>query len=136
MGSYALINKGKVINKIAWDGETVLDFGDGVTAVEMPPNQLVNIGYDYKDGVFIAPPLTNDEMEEKKDLAKGNNIAMKSALMSEAGQKISIFQDAVDLDMATEQEVQSLKDWKKYRVLLNRIDPNTDEYIKWPAIPA
>ncbi|XHX67357.1 hypothetical protein GU833_06745 [Photorhabdus akhurstii] len=31
-------------------------------------------------------------------------------------------QDAIDLDIAIDAEKQTLTEWKKYRVLLNRVD--------------
>ncbi|MDX7213181.1 tail fiber assembly protein, partial [Citrobacter freundii] len=45
-------------------------------------------------------------------------------------------QDAVDLDIATEAEAALLLAWKKYRVLLNRINPNDTPDINWPEQPA
>ncbi|EIZ0225435.1 tail fiber assembly protein, partial [Escherichia coli] len=44
-------------------------------------------------------------------------------------------QDAVDLELATEEEVTQLAAWKRYRVLLNRIDTSTAPEIKWPVTP-
>ena len=61
-------------------------------------------------------------------------IAMKQTLMDEASLKISILQDAVDLDVATDEEKLQLTTWKKYRVLLNRIDTSSDT-ISWPKKP-
>ncbi|POW56409.1 hypothetical protein C3408_13165 [Candidatus Pantoea alvi] len=52
--------------------------------------------------------------------------------MAEATHTISILQDAVDLDMATDEESTLLPLWKKYQVLLSRIDASTSEEIKWP----
>ncbi|HAL7766072.1 TPA: tail fiber assembly protein, partial [Escherichia coli] len=39
-----------------------------------------------------------------------------------ASEHISPLQDAVDLEIATEEEISLLTAWKKYRVLLNRVD--------------
>ncbi|MDF3696555.1 tail fiber assembly protein, partial [Enterobacter hormaechei] len=44
-------------------------------------------------------------------------------------------QDAVDLSMATEEEMASLSAWKKYRVLLNRVDTSEPDQIEWPESP-
>ncbi|HBA9999127.1 TPA: tail fiber assembly protein, partial [Escherichia coli] len=44
-------------------------------------------------------------------------------------------QDAVDLEIATEKETLLLEAWKKYRVLLNRVDTSTAPDIEWPALP-
>lgn len=46
----------------------------------------------------------------------------KANLIAEASQTISILQDAVDLDMATDEERTQLTTLKKYRVLLSRVD--------------
>ncbi|KLG49264.1 tail fiber assembly protein, partial [Escherichia coli] len=45
-------------------------------------------------------------------------------------------QDAADLEIATEEETSLLEAWKKYRVLLNRIDTSTAPDIVWPEIPS
>ncbi|MBN4692996.1 tail fiber assembly protein [Escherichia coli] len=58
------------------------------------------------------------ETYPKSDLF--NKAAMKQTLMDEASLKISILQDAVDLDMATDEERTQLTTLKKYRVLLSR----------------
>ncbi|QXI45526.1 tail fiber assembly protein [Pseudomonas wayambapalatensis] len=65
-------------------------------------------------------------------------LAEVSRRRSLADSAIAPLQDAVDLDEATEAEVALLKDWKRYRVALNRL-PEQDGYphtIDWPAPPA
>ncbi|MBB7113412.1 tail fiber assembly protein, partial [Escherichia coli] len=47
----------------------------------------------------------------------------------------SHYQDAVDLEIATEEETSLLEAWKKYRVLLNRVDTSTAPDIEWPTNP-
>ena len=49
---------------------------------------------------------------------------------------IAPLQDAVDLDMATEDEATALNEWKKYRVMLNRVKPEDAPDITWPELPA
>lgn len=135
MGNYALIKSGQVINIAVWDGETEVDFGKGVTTVELEPNQPVSIGYTYEDGVFTAPPLTEEELAAQESARKAANMSNKDTLMSQASQRISVLQDAVELEMATEEETALLPLWKKYRVLLSRIDANTADEVKWPEKP-
>lgn len=60
----------------------------------------------------------------------------KTRLMQMATNNIAPLQDAVDLDMATDEEVQQLSAWKKYRVLLSRVDTSTAPDITWPEQPA
>ncbi|EEO0299967.1 tail fiber assembly protein, partial [Salmonella enterica] len=42
-------------------------------------------------------------------------------------------QDAVDLEEATDEEKARLNAWKKYRVLVNRVDTSKPE---WPEAPS
>jgi len=59
-------------------------------------------------------------------------------LRRNADDTIAPLQDAVDLDEATDAEVALLKEWKRYRVALNRL-PDQEGYptdIDWPAPPA
>lgn len=61
--------------------------------------------------------------------------AKKHALMETANGKIATLQDAVDFDMATDEEQNSLVAWRKYRVLLSRIEPEDAPDIVWPEVP-
>lgn len=63
-------------------------------------------------------------------------VAQKTALRLQADTVIAPLQDAVDVEMATEAEQLRLTEWKKYRVLLNRIDTATAPDITWPDVPA
>ncbi|HCL9152111.1 tail fiber assembly protein, partial [Escherichia coli] len=44
-------------------------------------------------------------------------------------------QTVVELEIATEEETLLLEAWKKYRVLLNRVDTSTAPDIEWPTNP-
>ncbi|EDW2762591.1 tail fiber assembly protein [Salmonella enterica subsp. enterica] len=59
----------------------------------------------------------------------------KSRLMQIATDAIAPLQDAVVLDIATEEETALLLAWKKYRVLINRIKPEDAPDIDWPEVP-
>ncbi|MWN32080.1 MULTISPECIES: tail fiber assembly protein [unclassified Gilliamella] len=50
------------------------------------------------------------------------NQALKIALINEANEKIALLQDIIDLDMQESDEEAQLKQWKKYRILLTRVD--------------
>ncbi|WP_267965028.1 tail fiber assembly protein [Enterobacter quasiroggenkampii] len=63
------------------------------------------------------------------------NDAEKARLMAVATSAIAPLNDAVDLGIATEDEIAALTAWKTYRVTLNRIDTHAEE-IEWPAAPA
>lgn len=133
--AYSIVKDGLVINAIVWDGEGDMDFGEGTTAVLMVDGEGGNIGDIYKDGKFTPPPMTDQQLEEKKLIDKEININTKASLMNEAVNQIGLLQDAVDLEMATDEESRLLPLWRKYRILLNRIDANTADQIQWPDIP-
>ncbi|WP_054883178.1 tail fiber assembly protein, partial [Yersinia rohdei] len=59
----------------------------------------------------------------------------KTELMSQANSEIAPLQDAADLNMANADEVTALQSWKKYRVLLNRVDIAAAPEIDWPVAP-
>ncbi len=54
-------------------------------------------------------------------------------LLREATTKIAPLQDAVELGIATEDEIAALNTWKHYRVALNRLDTTTVE-SEWPVV--
>ncbi|MFK0309740.1 tail fiber assembly protein [Pseudomonas sp. NPDC090233] len=78
----------------------------------------------------------------KTEAASAHLLATVSAEVSQrrvsADAAIAPLQDAVDLDMATNQEVALLKDWKRYRVALNRLaeQEGYPSDIEWPVPPA
>ncbi|WP_321157783.1 tail fiber assembly protein [Providencia stuartii] len=59
----------------------------------------------------------------------------KKILLSEVTKAIAPLQDAVDLRIATEAERAALQEWKKYRILLSRVDTSTAPNIDWPEKP-
>lgn len=61
--------------------------------------------------------------------------AKKTRLMAESTVKIAPLEDAVEYKLATEQEVNLLDAWKRYRILLNRIDTSKAPDIEWPVSP-
>ena len=61
--------------------------------------------------------------------------AKKNQFIADATSQISYLQDAVDSQIASELEIQLLAKWKKYRVLVNRIDIEQAPNIEWPSQP-
>ncbi|MEM4988842.1 tail fiber assembly protein [Collimonas sp. H4R21] len=78
-----------------------------------------------------APPPTDAQLI---DAAK----AKRDALLANAADAIAPLQDAVDLDVATQEEIGLLTKWKQYRVDVNRIQnlPQYPRAIAWPVPPA
>ncbi|MNP18894.1 Caudovirales tail fiber assembly protein [compost metagenome] len=65
-------------------------------------------------------------------------LATIARLRREADQVMAPLADAVALEMASEEEAAKLKDWQRYRVLLNRVPEQSGwpTEIDWPALPA
>lgn len=61
--------------------------------------------------------------------------AQKLGLLQTANEHIAPLQDAVDLGIADEAEEAALLAWKKYRVLLYRVDTAAAPDIDWPVTP-
>ena len=71
------------------------------------------------------PELTKDEQQERAE-------QKRRSLKSVADTEISWRQDAVDAGIATEEETAALTEWKKYRVMLMRVDTSNPD---WPTPP-
>lgn len=128
MKKFAVVLDGLVVNTVVWDGVSDWNPNEG-EAIEA--GEDVGIGWSYANGEFSAPPvpkLTQAEIVAQADIKK-------ASFMQTASSKISVLQDAVDYEMATAEETAALTAWKKYRVLLNRIDTSIVADIEWPALP-
>ena len=112
------------------------------------PNDLVEISNDAYDALFAGqsdgkvispgddghptlidpPPLTDEQL-----VAQAN--ALVKSLMAYATSAIAPLQYAVDLEMATAEEQTRLKKWKKYLVLMSRVDTSKAPDIDLPEKP-
>ncbi|GKX57603.1 tail assembly protein [Leminorella grimontii] len=61
--------------------------------------------------------------------------AEKAQRLRNADVEIERLKDAVNLDMATDEESALYTEWRKYRVLLNRVDTSKAPNIEWPTPP-
>ncbi|HIE2033711.1 TPA: tail fiber assembly protein, partial [Salmonella enterica] len=118
-------------------GETVYDKTTGNQMYISEPGPLpenvtsVSPGDGYKKWDSKAKVWVNDEGAEvaaRLREAEGT----KSRLLQMASGKIAPLQDAVDLGIATDDEKAQLDEWKKYRVLVNRVDTSNPD---WPDKP-
>ena len=94
------------------------------------PDTLTNDNtWQFIDGEIIPREYTPADQVDK---AGGEKLAR----LAYAANVIAPLQDAVDLGMATDEELAQLKAWKTYRVLLSRADIARAPDIDWPPIPA
>ncbi|WGO84668.1 tail fiber assembly protein [Arsenophonus apicola] len=77
--------------------------------------------------------LTDTEAQKAASIAEVER--QKSAMLNEANNIITYLQDAMDVGLASDTETARLQIWKKYRVLLNRINTLTAPDINWPPKP-
>lgn len=93
-----------------------------------PPAGKVRVVIDGLPAWGEAPAPTKGEMIAQAE-------QKKSALRQVADSEIAWRQDAVDAEIATDEESAALLEWKKYRVLLMRVDTTRAPDINWPAEP-
>ncbi len=89
--------------------------------------KVTEISEDEAD-ILRQPKLTQEQSIEIAE-------EQKQYLLSEAVGSIAPLQDAVDLGMETPEEEALLREWKKYRVMLNRVDTSLAPDITWPQKP-
>lgn len=119
-------------------GETIYSTKTGA---ESTMNEIGDIPDNY---TLLAPTSNFDSWNGEEwvlDTEKQHQFYVEQAstekaqLISEATSTIAYLQDAVDAEIATEEEQKALAEWKKYRVLLNRIDTNNVPDVNWPTKP-
>ena len=120
--------RGTKIYSIKTGAETTMqevgDIPEGYTILK--PNSQ----FDSWDGEkWVLDAEKQHQYEINRALSK------KYQLISEATTQISYLQDAVDTNIATNEEVELLAQWKKYRALVNRIDIEQTPNIDWPEQP-
>ncbi|HAE5982637.1 TPA_asm: tail fiber assembly protein [Salmonella enterica subsp. enterica serovar Madelia] len=121
-------------------GETVYDTTTGnqvyISELGPLPENVTSVSPDgeYQKWDGKAKVWVKDEVAEKAAQLRQAEET-KNRLLQIASEKIAPLQDAVDLDIATDDEKAQLDEWKKYRVLVNRVDISTAPKIDWPKKP-
>ncbi|AWA34388.1 MULTISPECIES: tail fiber assembly protein [Klebsiella pneumoniae complex] len=85
--------------------------------------------YDKWDG---SAWVTDADAQHAADIAAADQ--QKKELISQVTADISILQDAVALNMATDEEKSQLTSLQGYRVLLYRVDTSLAPDIIWPVV--
>lgn len=117
---------------------------DDYVAAGSWPDDGVEVGEDVFNSFVTAPegkarvagddgmPAWADATTPTDEELKFMSESKKAALKVMADSEISWRQDAVDAEIATDDEVTDLSAWKKYRVLLMRVDTSNPQ---WPEKP-
>ncbi|MBD1228400.1 tail fiber assembly protein [Xenorhabdus griffiniae] len=116
--------------RAGWDISDVIPVSEPVfkTFTNPPPRKIRVVGPDGLPTWEDVPPPTPEQLQQRAE-------SQKSSLRQQADIAIAPLQDAVDLDMATDAEKSALTEWRKYRVLLNRVNCTTAPDIQWPEQP-
>ncbi|EAV3291839.1 tail fiber assembly protein [Salmonella enterica] len=119
--------------------------GETVWNVKTGAEQQITVPGDYPADTTIYPPstpydkwngerwVTDEAVKAAADNAEA--AATKAARIKSAAAKIEPLQDAVDLGMATDKEKSLYDAWRKFRVLLTRVDTSLAPDINWPDPP-
>ncbi|WP_406705265.1 tail fiber assembly protein [Sodalis sp.] len=132
---YAVIDaQGNVVNMIRWDGISPWRPREGHRAIDASNEPDAMIGGRYEDGKFIRiPPPPPEPLPPA--LLRELAIQEKRQKDAAACDRITLLEYAIELDMQQGGEAEKLRTWKKYRVLLNRVDISTAPNIDWPTPP-
>ena len=130
------------------NGEWVLiENNRGQTAYNIETKSSVEIDYlgPIRDGFTLLEPfefcmwdkktknwVLNESQKNTAIIQKNESI--KNSFLAAANEKIAVLQDIIDLDMCESNEDEQLKQWKKYRILVTRVDVNQLD-VKFPAEP-
>lgn len=133
-----------VFNGSTWDKQPDYRGQNVYSIVDRQPVTIDYIGA-IKDGYVAAAPTSQfDKWDGNKWVADtearrvaevADAVQKKSALRMVADDEIAWLQDAVDADIATNDEKSTLANWKKYRVWLMRLDTSKAPDIEWPETP-
>lgn len=103
---------------------------------EISENQYQQLIAGLEDGKMLAADNNGLPVLIELLLTPEDEIALaedkKSLLRSKADSEIAWLQDAAEEGIATESETLLLAEWKKYRVLLMRVDTAAPD---WPTLP-
>lgn len=119
--------------------------GEMVWHTQTGEPEMVTLPGDYPADTTTLSPLTPYDVwagekwvtnvEAKKAAEVMAAEDKKSLLIQSAGNNISPLQDAIELGMATDDEKSRYDVWRKYRVLLTRVDTTLAPEISWPEPP-
>ncbi|EOU2322028.1 tail fiber assembly protein [Yersinia enterocolitica] len=133
-----------VFNGTTWDKQ---EDHRGQTVYSIADRHAVLVDYigAIKDGYVGAEPATQfdkwdgaawvEDAEAKRAADIDTAAQKKGVLRSAVDNEIDWLQDAVDAGIATQEETSALSEWKKYRVLLMRVDTSKAPDIEWPTPP-
>ncbi|KER01350.1 tail fiber assembly protein [Photorhabdus temperata] len=124
-------NKAGIITSLSKDISSLFPIYLSVAELESKniPESLDISGKWFFDGKKIIPRIYT--LEERIHQIENQ----KTEKMVATNMTIQPLQDSIDLDIATDKEIEQLIAWKKYRVLLSKVDTSQPDRIQWPETP-
>lgn len=97
----------------------------------MTPDEWISVPVteisEAEADILRIPVLTKEQQIAEAEVKKQH-------LLSKTADAMAPLFDAVGLKMATPEEENLLIEWKKYRVLLNRVDTSLGVNTVWPTL--
>lgn len=119
----------KVIHSVSEDISKLYPAGfDIVETDNVPYDDIISGKYQFVDNRIIMRAYNEIEITQITNIEKSERLKL-------ANKNIMPLQDAVDLGIATTEEMQKLDAWKKYRVEINRTNTSNSLNISWPLPP-
>ncbi|MEQ9886483.1 tail fiber assembly protein [Pectobacterium zantedeschiae] len=75
------------------------------------------------------------DLEAQRQTLIVNKKSELNTRLSQASERIQVLSDAIELNLATEEEKNELKAWRNYRLQLSRVDINSEQFV-FPDIPS
>ncbi|WP_334351311.1 tail fiber assembly protein [Enterobacter bugandensis] len=121
----------KEIIHFSYDASAIFPINQIVVEVapENVPDEFIAAGEKALGGAFL---FVDGEITAARVDYEAEAQRKKLELLNQANNVIATLQDAIDLDMATDEEAEGLTQWRKYRVLLSRVDATAPV---WPEVP-
>ncbi|MGI8487393.1 tail fiber assembly protein [Pectobacterium sp. S5] len=107
------------------------------------PNKVTDMGELQANQTLLVPTSEFDkwedgqwvtDLEAQRQVLVANKKVELNTRLSQASERIQVLSDAVELNLATEEEKNELKAWKTYRLQLSRVDINLEGFI-FPDAP-
>ncbi|WP_248917045.1 tail fiber assembly protein [Pseudomonas entomophila] len=120
------------------DDQGEMHLGKG-EAIDVPPDSWIDVrlAMPAKAELEVLPPLEVPELKQAFP-SRQDALDALAQLRSLADQSITPLQDAVDLGVASDAELDALRAWKIYRLGLTRLpdQPGFPNELDWPTPPA
>lgn len=122
-----------VIRQQTYDAQGM--FPENLSVAEVSKKSIPNDFPERVDGnwIFDGNKITPRVILKSELIAQAEET--RAQLMAEANQRIAPLQAALDVGIATEDELAQLKAWKTYLVLLSRMDISNAPDIELPEVP-